>query len=98
MGVVFLPPLLHRCTQAFFATAIPHDQLRPSWSHPMGRAAGSDGHCCPSATHSALLVHEMIHGWVDLVLHQREGHGPCLCAKMEEINGQGMDLAISMEA
>lgn len=111
MGVAFLPPLFHRYNQTFFAKAIPYDRLRLSWSRRMRRAAGSYRHrgdlakitlslpllspLPTSATHST-LVHEMIHAWVDLVLHQREGHGPCFRAKMEDINGQGTDLTISI--
>ena len=111
MSVVFLPPLFHRYNQEFFGKAIPHHQLRLSWSRRMSRAAGSYRRrgglgqitlslpvlspLPPSATHST-LVHEMIHAWVDLVLQQREGHGPCFRGKMEEINGQGTGLTISI--
>ena len=111
MGIAFLPPLLHRYNRAFFATAIPCDRLRLRWSRRMSRAAGSyrrRGDLAEitlslpvlsplpaSATHST-LVHEMIHAWVDLVLHRREGHGPCFRAKMEDINGQETGLTISI--
>ncbi|MCY4055896.1 MAG: SprT family zinc-dependent metalloprotease [Cyanobacteria bacterium MAG CAR4_bin_6] len=111
MGVAFLPPLFHRYNQAFFARTIPHDQLRFSWSRRMSRAAGSYRHrgslaritlslpvlspLPASATHST-LVHEMIHAWVDLVLHRREGHGPCFCSKMEEINSRKTGLTVGI--
>ena len=111
MGILCLPPLFHRYNRAFFATAIPYHQLRLSWSRRMSRAAGSYRRrgglgqitlslpvlspLPASATHSTLM-HEMIHAWVDLVLHRREGHGPCFRAKMGEINGQDMGLTISI--
>ena len=111
MGIAFLPPLFHRYNQTFFAQAIPYDQLSLGWSRRMSRAAGSyrrrGGRAQinlslpvlsplpTSATHST-LVHEMIHAWVDLVLHRKEGHGPCFCAKMEEINSQETGLTISI--
>ena len=111
MEIACLPPLFHRYNQAFFAQAIPYDKLRLGWSRRMSRAAGSYRRrgdlgqinlslpvLSPlpiSATHST-LVHEMIHAWVDLVLHQRESHGPCFCAKMEEINGQETGLTITV--
>ena len=111
MGVAFLPPLFHRYNQTFFTQAVPYDQLGLRWSRRMSRAAGSYRRrgsraeitlslpvlspLPASATHST-LVHEMIHAWVDLVLQQREGHGPCFRAKMEEINRQGTDLTVSI--
>lgn len=111
MGVAFLPPLFHRYNRTFFAQAIPYDRLRLRWSRRMSRAAGSYRRrgglaeivlslpvlspLPASATHST-LVHEMIHAWVDLVLRQREGHGPCFRSKMENINRQGTGLTVSI--
>jgi len=111
MGIAFLPPLFHHYNQTFFDQAIPYDQLCLGWSRRMSRAAGSyrrrGGLAAinlslpvlsplpTSATHST-LVHEMIHAWVDLVLHRRESHGPCFHAKMEDINGRRTGLTVSV--
>ncbi len=96
MGVLCLPPLFHRYNRAFFATAIPYHQLRLSWSRRMSRAAGSYRRrgglgqitlslpvlspLPASATYSTLM-HEMIHVWVDLVLHRREGQAPAFAPR-----------------
>ena len=42
-------------------------------------------HLPQSAIHST-LCHEMIHAWIDLVLHVSEGHGPNFHARMAAIN------------
>ena len=48
-----------------------------------------------SATEST-LCHEMIHAWVDLVLGQRESHGPCFRAQMEAINASQTRFKVSI--
>ncbi len=40
----------------------------------------------PQSATESTLCHEMIHAWVDLVLHSREGHGPNFLARMNAIN------------
>ena len=53
--------------------------------------------CLPEEATRSTLVHEMIHGWVDLVLCQRgKGHGPLFLAKMEEINAAAAGFTISV--
>lgn len=48
-----------------------------------------------SATEST-LCHEMIHVWVDLVLGQKESHGPCFQAKMKSINAEQSRFEVSI--
>ncbi len=48
-----------------------------------------------SATEST-LCHEMIHAWIDLVLRQRESHGPCFRAQMEAINAAQTRFKVSI--
>ena len=106
-----LPPLFHRFNRELFAGRIP--ALSLSWSNgSMRRTAGMYRRdcrgaaivlsrpvlsCLPEEATRSTLVHEMIHGWVDLVLCQREkGHGPLFLAKMEEINAAAPGFTISV--
>jgi len=40
----------------------------------------------PRIATESTLCHEMIHAWIDLVLHVREGHGPNFHSRMVAIN------------
>ena len=50
----------------------------------------------PQEATESTLCHEMIHAWVDLVLGQRESHGPCFRAQMEVINASQARFKVSI--
>ena len=50
----------------------------------------------PRGATESTLCHEMIHAWVDLVLGQRESHGPCFRAQMEVINASQTRFKVSI--
>ena len=50
----------------------------------------------PRCATESTLCHEMIHAWVDLVLGQRESHGPCFRAQMEAINASQTRFKVSI--
>ncbi len=50
----------------------------------------------PTSAIESTLCHEMIHAWVDLVLHKNEGHGPHFYARMNAINSVQDKFQISV--
>ena len=50
----------------------------------------------PQEATESTLCHEMIHAWVDLVLHSREGHGPHFRRRMNVINASQDRFQVSV--
>jgi len=50
----------------------------------------------PQSATESTLCHEMIHAWIDLVLHVREGHGPHFHARMAAINAAQSEFQLSV--
>ncbi len=50
----------------------------------------------PLIATESTLCHEMIHAWIDLVLDQREAHGPNFHARMEAINSCQSRFQVSL--
>ena len=50
----------------------------------------------PELATESTLCHEMIHAWVDLVLHSRESHGPNFRRRMQVINASQHRFRVSV--